>query len=285
MNGIMIVDKPTGYTSRDIVNIVSKTLKTKKVGHTGTLDPIASGVLVLVFGRYTKLVELLTSLDKTYIAEMKLGILTDTLDITGNVIEEKPFSVTEEKIKETLKAFLGTYKMEVPIYSAIKVNGKKLYEYAREKKQVNLPVKEVEIKDLELLEFSEDTIKFKTHVSKGTYIRSLIRDIANKLNTVGTMTSLKRIEQGTFKLDQANTLEDIKNNNYKVYTLKEVLDIKEVPLTIEEFSKVKNGNPIKLDITEDIVLLTYEKNEIAIYKKTQDIYKSYVMLEINNRTC
>ncbi len=146
MNGFLIINKPVGYTSRDVVNIVGKSLKTKKVGHTGTLDPIASGVLVICIGRYTKLVDHLTSLEKEYIAEIKLGVMTDTLDITGNILEEKDFNLTKEQITETLKKFIGKYKMEVPIYSAIKVKGKKLYEYARKNIEVELPVKEVDIK-------------------------------------------------------------------------------------------------------------------------------------------
>lgn len=123
-NGILIVNKEPNYTSRDVVNIVSKKLQTKKVGHTGTLDPLASGVLVICVERYTKLVDLLTCLNKEYIAEIKLGIATDTLDITGNILESKSFDITQETIKETLESFIGEYQMEVPIYSAIKVGAK-----------------------------------------------------------------------------------------------------------------------------------------------------------------
>ena len=153
MSGILVIDKPEGYTSRDVVNIVGKELGTKKIGHTGTLDPLATGVLVLCIGKYTKLTNLLTSLDKEYIAEMKLGILTDTLDITGTVLKQEAFHVTKMQILKTFSHFLGNYHMEVPMYSAIKVNGRKLYKYARNGEKVSLPVKDVHIYELELLSF------------------------------------------------------------------------------------------------------------------------------------
>lgn len=281
MNGIIIVNKPVGYTSRDIVNIISKKLQTKKVGHTGTLDPIASGVLVICVGRYTKLVDLLTSLDKEYIAEIKLGIKTDTLDITGKVLETKEIKkIKEEEIIKVLKSMIGKYNMEVPLYSAIKVNGKKLYEYARNNIDIKPPVKEVEIYSLDLLDYKDNTIKFLTHVSKGTYIRSLIRDICEKLNTIGSMSSLVRIKQGNFKIEDANTLEEIKTNKFKIYTVKEILNMKEYILTQEEYSKVKNGCPLILNEEEKYLLFTYNGEEIAIYQKKEKEYTIYVMLKI-----
>ena len=227
MNGIIIINKPIGYTSRDVVNIIGKQLKTKKVGHTGTLDPIASGVLVVTVGRYTKLGNMLTSLDKEYIAEIKLGIKTDTLDITGKVLEEKTFDIKENDIREVLNSFIGKYNMEVPKYSAIKVNGKKLYEYARNNIDVKLPIKEVEIKSIELLEYKDDIIKFKTKVEKGTYIRSLIRDICKKLNTIGTMNNLIRIKQGNFNIEESYTIDEIKNNTFKMLNIKAALCLPE----------------------------------------------------------
>lgn len=282
MNGILIVNKPTGYTSRDIVNIISKQFSIKKVGHTGTLDPLASGVLVICMGRYTKLVDMLTSLNKEYIAEIKLGIKTDTLDITGNIIEErKNIKIEKEKIKKVLREMLGKYQMEVPAYSAVKVNGKKLYEYARENIKITLPIKEVEIHSIELLEYKENIIKFKTEVSKGTYIRSLINDISKKLGTIGTMNSLIRTKQGNFQIAQANTLEEIKENKGKIYSIKEIMDIKEYELNEIEYQKVKNGNSIILNSAEKYILLTYYKEEIAIYKKEVTSYIPYVMLKIS----
>lgn len=281
MNGLLIVNKPTNYTSRDVVNIVGKVLKTRKVGHTGTLDPLASGVLVICIGRYTKLVDTLTSLDKEYIAEAKLGIKTDTLDITGTILEEKPFSVTKDFIIKTLNSFIGTYKMEVPLYSAVKVKGKKLYEYARHNIEVTKPIKEVEIKELELLDFHDDIIKFRAKVEKGTYIRSLIDDLCKELNTIGTMNNLIRTRQGSFRLEDAISIEDIKNNNFKLLKIEDVLDIKVYNLNDIEYTKVKNGNSIILKSNEQELLLKYQNEEIAIYKKDNIEYKVSVMLKID----
>ena len=202
MNGILLVNKPIDFTSRDVVNKLTKILKTKKVGHTGTLDPIATGVLVVCVGNTTKLCELLTAEHKEYIATIKLGIKTDTLDTTGTIIEEKDYNVTEEQIIKVLNSFLGDSIQTTPIYSAVKVNGKKLYEYAREGIEVELPKRNINISNIELLSYKDDEIKFKTTVSKGTYIRALIDDICNKLNTVGTMSSLIRTKQGKFTLEE-----------------------------------------------------------------------------------
>ena len=177
-SGLIIVNKEKGYTSRDIVNIVGKVLDTKKIGHTGTLDPLATGVLVLGFNNATKIFELLFSDDKEYIAEVVMGYETDTLDIEGKVLKEDlNFNITEDNINDVLGSFKGTYMQEVPIYSAVKINGKKLYDYARNGEKVELPKREVCIKSIELLEFTNKSFTFKCTVSKGTYIRSLIREV------------------------------------------------------------------------------------------------------------
>ena len=279
MNGIIIINKPTGYTSRDIVNIIIKKLKTKKVGHTGTLDPLASGVLVITVGRYTKLGEMLTSLDKEYISEIKLGINTDTLDITGSVLEKKDFNVTKENIEKVFKKFIGKYKMEVPKYSAIKINGKKLYEYARNNEDIALPIKTVEVKDLELIDYQDDIIKFRTKVEKGTYIRSLIRDICKELNTIGTMNSLIRTKQGNFSLENAQELED----DYNLLKITDVLNVKTYNLNDAEYQKVINGNSLVLKSNEELLLLLYNNDEIAIYNKDNNKFNCNVMLKINTQ--
>lgn len=281
INGLVVINKPKDYTSRDVVNIVGKSLKTKKVGHTGTLDPIAEGVLVVCVGRYTKLVDMLTSYDKEYIAEIKLGIKTDTLDITGNILEEQDFNITKEDILEVFNKFIGEYEMEVPIFSAIKVNGKKLYEYARNGIDVLLPVKKVFIYELELLEFNNDIIKFRTKVLKGTYIRSLIRDICSSLNTIGTMNSLIRTKQGDFTIDNSYCIDDIKTSKFKLSSIRELLKFPTYNLSEIEYEKVKNGNKIILPCQEKYVLLLFNNEEIAIYEKDQKEYKTYVMLKIN----
>ena len=288
MNGILIINKPKDYTSRDIVNIISKKLNTKKVGHTGTLDPLATGVLVVPIGRALKISELLTSDKKEYIAEVILGYETDMLDITGTEIKRNKPNITEEELKKVLNTYVGKYFQQVPMYSAVKVGGRKLYEYARKNKQITPPSKEVEIYSLELLKgpkFLEDTIEFtiKCEVSKGTYIRSLIRDIAYSLNTYGTMKNLIRTKQGSFSLEDSNTLEDLETNNYKILTIKEALpNIK--TLTIEEplLTKVKNGMVLDKFFEEDkVLLLDKSGKEIAIYTDCgNNKVKLYKMIEI-----
>lgn len=278
MSGIIVVDKPKGYTSRDIVNIISHELHEKKVGHTGTLDPLATGVLVVCLGKYTKLVDMLTSLDKEYIAEIKLGVETDTLDITGNILREEDVQVTKEQILKVFSKFIGEYQMEVPLYSAIKVNGKKLYEYARSGEEVKPPIKKVHIYELELLSFRQDVITFRCKVEKGTYIRSLIRDITKYLGVVGTMNNLVRIKQGNFRIEEANSLEDIQNHHYQILKIKDVLTIENYSLNEVEYKKVSNGNSLSLNRKEEELLLTYQDREIAIYEKKDDLYKPKVML-------
>ena len=212
-NGLLVVNKPKGMTSRDVVNKVCRKFNTKSVGHIGTLDPLAEGVLVCLIGKYTKLANILTNHDKEYIASFKLGILTDTLDITGNVLKEGKKEFSKDEITSALNHFKGKYSQEVPIFSAVKFNGKKLYEYARNNIDVKLPSKIVNIYDIELIDINDDIITIKCKVSKGTYIRSLIRDIGAFLDTYATMTSLVRTTLGNFNIDEAYTLEDIENNN------------------------------------------------------------------------
>lgn len=268
MNGILIIDKPKNYTSRDIVNIISKKLNTKKVGHTGTLDPIATGVLVICIGKSLKLTELLTSTYKEYIATFKLGIETDTLDITGKIINKKEVpNLTKEKIINTLNKFKGNIKQQVPLYSAIKVNGKKLYEYARASIDVELPVRDVEIKKIELLNITDDEITIKCLVSKGTYIRSLIRDIGHELNNYATMTELRRTKQGNFSISNAYTLKDIKNNNYKILNPIDVINLPKVIADDKLAFKVKNGQVLNKFFNEEkAMIIDKENNLLAIYK-------------------
>lgn len=281
MNGILVIKKEKDYTSRDVVNVLNKTLQTKKIGHTGTLDPIATGVLVVCIGKYTKLVSEITGYDKEYIAEIKLGIKTDTQDITGNIIETKPFTVNKEQIKEVLSSFLGKNMQTVPLYSAVKINGKKLYEYARKQEKVELPQREIEIKSIELLSFDKDIITFKTTVSKGTYIRSLIEDICKKLGVIGTMNNLKRTKQGPFLIENAYTLEEIKTKNYQFMPVEKVFSYPIVNLNEEEYNKVKNGSKITLNNPNEKIILKYQEEIIAIYQKEKDIFKPLIMLKTN----
>ncbi len=275
MNGILIVNKSEGFTSRDVVNKLSKIFNTKKIGHTGTLDPIAKGVLVVVIGKYTKLCEDLTQTFKEYIATFKLGILTDTLDITGEILDEKDVTVTEEEIRNVIAGYKCVYDQEVPIYSSVKINGRKLYEYARNGENVVLPKRKVDIKNIEVIDINKDIVKIKCLVSKGTYIRSLIRDIGSSLNTFATMTDLIRIKQGIFDIRDSYTLEDIENGNYKLIDIEDVMDI----YVIENDTYLKdvtNGVKLKLDIENKYILFKHEGNNIALYKKDNDYFRMYI---------
>ena len=215
MDKILVVNKDNGYTSRDVVNIIGKHFNTKKIGHTGTLDPIATGVLVICMGKSLKVVDLITSYDKEYVARVVLGIDTDTLDITGNRLRDEVSNVTKDMVVDVLNSFLGKSIQEVPKYSAIKVNGKKLYEYARNGISVSLPKREINIYDIELLGDidildNHQEFSFRVRVSKGTYIRSLIRDIGIKLGTCAVMKELTRTKQGKFCIENAYAIEEIK---------------------------------------------------------------------------
>lgn len=279
MNGIIIVNKEKNYTSRDVVNIISKILGTKKVGHTGTLDPIAEGVLVICVGKCTKLCDYFTSNDKEYIAEFKLGYETDTLDYTGKIIKSSNLKVNEEQINEVIKNFIGKYNQVVPIYSAVKINGKKLYEYARNNIDVSLPSRVVDIKNIEVLNIDE-TIKIQCKVSKGTYIRSLIRDIGDKLGTYATMRSLIRTRQGEFSLENSYSLEDIKNNNYNMITVEEIFEkYPKVFLDDKQYKKISNGVILDNTYLSEYVLFYYNNQLISIYKEyKKDKLKPFIMI-------
>lgn len=272
MNGIILVNKEKNLTSRDVVNKVSKIIGTKKIGHTGTLDPLATGVLVLCVGKYTKLVDLITSYEKEYYASAILGIDTDTLDVTGKILKEEKKIISHSKLNDVLNSFVGIYDQEVPAYSAVKINGKKLYEYARNNIKIDLPKRKVEIKKIKLdkYEIKDDHVHFSFYVtvSKGTYIRSLIRDIANKLDTVGIMSDLVRVKQGNFIIDECYTLNEIVNNNYKLIKINDVFDYKIIKLDENNYKKVINGCKIINTYNEDYIMFSYNDKVIALYKSS-----------------
>lgn len=216
MDGILIINKPKQYTSHDVVAKVKK-ICGEKVGHTGTLDPMATGVLPLLLGQGTKLSKYLINHDKTYIATIQLGKKTDTLDSEGSILEERIVDgklLNKENVQRVLECQIGKQIQTPPIYSAIKVNGKKLYEYARKGVEVEIPKREIEIYNIELLDINEKdkTIEFRVHCSKGTYIRTLCENIAEKLGTIGYMKELNRVQVGQFNLNQAITVEELEKN-------------------------------------------------------------------------
>ena len=272
MDNIIVINKDKDYTSRDVVNVIGKIFNTKKVGHTGTLDPLATGVLIVCMNKALKVVDLITASDKEYIAKVVLGIDTDTLDITGNIINECKTDVNVDMVKSVLNSFVGKSIQEVPKYSAVKVNGKKLYEYARNGIDIELPKREIQIFDIELISDIDivdghQEFSFKVKVSKGTYIRSLIRDIGVKLGCFACMKELTRTKQGKFSIDESYTLNDIKNGNYKLLNIKDVIDIEKVVVSDNMLFKIKNGMILdKFFISDKALILDNKGNEIGIYK-------------------
>lgn len=283
MNGIIVIDKEKGVTSRDVVNMVSKKINIKKIGHTGTLDPIATGVLVLCVGKATKISELITSYDKTYLATIKLGIETDTLDITGKIIKEENIPILiKEDIEKAINSFLGISTQEVPLYSAIKIKGKKLYEYARNNIEIESPKRQIEVYNIELINFERDSITFQVKVSKGTYIRSLIKDICKKLNTIGTMSDLRRLTQGDFSIEQAIEIDEI-NEKTELISINEAL--KAIPFEVVSDRKeieIRNGKIIEKDLPNDLIKYIDKNGDvIAIYQtysKDKTKIKPYKMI-------
>ena len=265
-DGIILIDKPRDYTSRDVVNIVSKYYNTKKVGHTGTLDPLATGVLVICIGKATKLVDYLTSTYKEYIAEFKLGVETDTLDITGNILKEENVSKSKEEIEKVLNNMVGQYEQVVPIYSAVKINGKKLYEYARENILVDLPKRVVDIKSLELLKIEDNKITIKTTVSKGTYIRSLIKDICTNLNTIGTMTNLIRTKQGKYSIENCYKIDELEKA--KLISIEEILK-DEFTVEVDDtlYHKIINGAILDNIYQKDLIIFKKDGKILSAYRK------------------
>ena len=281
-SGVLLVNKPKGLTSRDVVNEIGKIFDTKKVGHNGTLDPEAEGLLVITINKATKINELLTCTDKEYIAEVKVGIETDTLDLEGNIVKTSERRVSKEILEDLFNNFPRKYLQTVPIYSAIKIDGKKLYDYARNNEKVELPKREVVIKELELIDYKEDCFKFRCVVSKGTYIRSIIKDMGEYLDIPCTMSSLKRTRQGKFKLDDAINLEDITINS-NLITISNALDIDKREIKDKDYKKIINGASINNSYnTIDKVLFIKDNKEIAIYQNINNKLKCFKMLNETN---
>lgn len=279
MNGVLLVNKQKHVTSRDVVNELTHIFNTKKIGHTGTLDPIASGVLVCTIGKYTKLNDVLTSKYKEYIATMELGYLTDTLDNTGTVLSKSDNIPNEDRIKEVIYSYKKKYMQEVPIYSSVKVNGRKLYEYARNNETVELPIKEVDIKEIEILSINDKEIVFKTLVSKGTYIRSLIRDIGETLGCHASMTDLIRTKQGKFYIEDTYTIDEIKDGNYKILDIEDVLDLDIVDTSDNLYKLISNGVKIDYNSNKDFILFRYKGEDISLYQKECDKYSMFISIK------
>lgn len=272
LDGILIIDKPARITSHDVVAKVRKALKTKKVGHTGTLDPLATGVLVVCVEKATKLVNYLTCDEKVYEVEMKFGIKTDTGDITGKIIDEDTnYEIDMSKIQKTISKFIGKQEQIPPMYSAIKVNGKKLYELAREGIEIEREARKIEIFEIKNIEWKDEILKYTVHCSKGTYIRSLCEDIARELGTIGTMTNLRRIQSGKFQIKDAIKIEDISEE--KIISIEKLFD-KEIDVK-NNLKELLNGMKIQC-IRPDGLYKLYADKFIGIGK----IEKNYLKREI-----
>lgn len=279
-NGVLVINKPKGVTSFDVINDISHLFGIKRIGHTGTLDPLAEGVLVVTIGKATKVAELLTAAFKEYQAGVLLGVETDTLDITGNVLNTKvvPFDLN---IEETLNSFKKTYLQEVPIYSAVKVNGKKLYQYARNNEKVKLPKKDVTIKEINLLSSDRNTFIFKCLVSKGCYIRSLIRDIGVFLDTYATMTNLIRTKQGKFDISESNTLDELKQGIYKLHKIEDVLDFPVIKVDSKTEYMIRTGQKLvnTYDVVDKVIFLNSNDQLLGIYEVKDNllcVWKNFV---------
>ncbi len=268
MDGIINVNKPLGITSHDVVYRLRKILGIKKIGHTGTLDPDAKGVLPMCIGRGTKLAEELTAKEKQYLAELTLGIVTDTQDISGEVLERHEVSLSEEEIREAIMSFVGDIEQIPPMYSAIKVDGKKLYELAREGKTVELAPRPVTIFEINIqrVDMAENKVSFLVDCSKGTYIRTLCHDIGKKLGCGGVMSALKRTRSGDFKIENAFTLEEIeekaKNNDFSfLIGIDEALShYDKVVLADRNARRLCNGIEVRLNgIEDDKIFRVYDE--------------------------
>lgn len=275
MDGILLLNKEIGMTSFQAINKAKRLINASKVGHSGTLDPFASGLLVVTVNKATKVNQFIEAQEKEYIATLKLGIKTSTLDLEGEVISTKDVPLlSKELIEFTLNKFKGKIKQIPPMYSALKVDGVRLYDLARQGKEVERKEREIEIYDIELLNFTSDTIEFKVRCSKGTYIRTLGESISEELNTYGHLIKLTRTKVGNFNLDNAYTLNNL--DNVKLYPIKDALkDFPKIMLKDEDILKVKNGIKFKFNRTEDeLLIIDKEENPIAVYEKDGYIYKS-----------
>ncbi len=274
LDGVLIIDKPSGITSHDVVAKVRKALKTKKVGHTGTLDPLATGVLVVCVEKATKLVNYLTCDEKIYEVEMKLGIKTDTGDITGNIIDEDTnYKVTIKEANEVIKSFVGKQKQIPPMYSAIKVNGQKLYELARKGIEIEREPRDIEIFDIYNIDINNEFIKYTVHCSKGTYVRSLCEDIAQRLGTIGVMTKLRRIKSGQFEIENAIKIDDISEE--KIISMEKLFD-KEINVQ-KNLKELLNGMKIAIQNPDGLYKL-YTDRFIGIGKIEGNYLKREIIL-------
>ena len=289
MQGLILLNKPEGLTSFSAVSRIKRLAGEKRVGHTGTLDPMATGVLPILLGRATSLSSLMLDADKKYIAEIKLGITTDTDDITGTVISNKSVLVSDGDIAEALKHFIGKITQTPPIYSAIKKDGVRLYKLAREGKTCEIPSREVEIFSLKVLSPLDESNCFKVvaHVSKGTYIRSLARDIGEFLRTGATLSALCRTYASGFSIDDCVSLDDLTDENFESFLLSEekaVTHLPEIQVTEKQATRFLNGGQLSferlhLSDVEDNCLFRVKYGEKLLGVGISDCEKGHIAIK------
>lgn len=282
MNGVILINKEKGISSFGVVAKIRKILNIKKVGHTGTLDPEATGLLPILVGNGTKISKYLIEHDKTYIAKLKLGIKTTTADGEGDILEKDDFKLNKKNVdlyKNVFNSFIGKSTQIPPIYSAIKVDGKKLYEYARKNEEVEIKPREIEIYNIKIISinYDENEIDFEVSCSKGTYIRTLCEDIAKKLETCGYMKELKRTRVDNFRIEDAITLEELENNkNNEEYLKNKIISIENIfenknKINLNERKKELFLNGVKLTYNlEDDIYLVYSNNKFIGLGKVKD---------------
>jgi len=271
MDGIILVKKPSGITSHDLVQRARRKLQTSKIGHTGTLDPLANGLMILTIGKSTKILPFLAHYTKEYICTMKLGLRSDTLDSTGEILQTQAINpFTQDDLQKALKSLLGTSMQTPPMYSAKKINGQHCYDLARNNIEVKREPVEITISDIELLNYCDDTIQFRVVCSNGTYVRVLTQDIANHLNNIAVMTVLTRTKIDKFHLEDAYEIDEL-DENVKVVQTYDILT-HYTYIERDDLSDVYNGKRIKIDSEEQIVMITHNKEVIAAYEKGNDGY-------------
>ena len=258
-------------TSFDVCRELRKVFGTKSIGHCGTLDPMAEGVMIVLIGKATKINQFIVGHDKEYIAGVEYGYMTDTLDKEGKIVKTCALRpISKDTIIEALKYFEKTYYQLPPMTSAIKVNGKKLYEYQRQGIEVMIPQREVTIYNNELIDADEHGFTFKTHVSSGTYVRSLVRDIMEYLDIYGSLTSLKRTKVQGVSIDECDELDDIKKGKYRTHDILEVLKMSYPVYEYPNIADIKNGKRIRIDSEHDRLVITGHGKVLAVYEKDGD---------------
>ena len=282
MEGIININKPSGISSFDVIRVLRKTLKEKRIGHTGTLDPLATGVLIICVGKAARLAQDIEGYSKVYVAELELGYKTDTYDIEGSVTEKSSIeSVTFDEFKNVVDSFVGHSKQLPPMYSAIKINGQKLYELARKGIEVERKTRDINIDFIEIVEFDGKKAKIRCKVSKGTYIRSLIYDIGEKLGTFATMTSLVREKVGDIDIANAFSLEEIENlhNNNRedfLWSVEKFFDYPKLILNNERDLKLfLNGNTVRFSATDGRYRIYNGETFIGLANVNNNLLKGY----------